>query len=111
MPNADRQKVVEELLPITKVKGDPAAGKVVFKNVCAKCHVHGTEGTRIGPDLTGMAVHPKSELLIHILDPSRSVEGNFRQYTIATKDGQVFTGFALVSDGLLSASAARFARG
>ena len=28
-----------------------------------------------------MAVHPKEELLVHILDPSRSVEGNFRVYT------------------------------
>ncbi len=92
LPNPDRQKVVEEFLPITKVKGDPAAGKVVFKNTCAKCHVHGNEGTRIGPDLTGMAVHPKEHLLIDILDPSRSVEGNFRAYTVVTKDGRVFTG-------------------
>src|SRR5262249_10900664 len=29
LPNADRQKVLEELLPITKVKGDADAGKVV----------------------------------------------------------------------------------
>ncbi|HEV3024930.1 MAG TPA: glycosyl hydrolase, partial [Pirellulales bacterium] len=59
LPNPDREKVLQELLPITKETGDPAAGKVVFKNVCAKCHVHTGEGTRIGPDLTGMAVHPK----------------------------------------------------
>jgi uncharacterized protein len=92
LPNPDRQKVVEEFLPVTKVKGDPAAGKVVFKNQCAKCHVHGGEGTRIGPDLTGMAVHPKEELLVHILDPSRSVEGNFRSYNVTTKAGRVLTG-------------------
>ena len=38
--------------------------------------------TTIGPDLTGMAVHPKEELLVHILDPRRSVEGNFRLYRV-----------------------------
>ncbi len=38
-------------------------GKQVFLKHCAKCHVHGERGTRIGPDLTGMAVHPKAELL------------------------------------------------
>jgi hypothetical protein len=54
--------------------------------------VHGKEGTRIGPDLTGMAVHPKHELLVNILDPSRSVEGNFRAYTVATEDGRVISG-------------------
>ena len=39
-----------------------------------------------------MAVHPKQELAIHILDPSRSVEGNYRAYTVATTDGRVLTG-------------------
>jgi hypothetical protein len=54
--------------------------------------MHSGEGNKIGPDLTGMAVHPKHELLIHILDPSRSVEGNFRIYTVTTVDGLVLTG-------------------
>src|SRR5262249_17257513 len=72
LPDADRQKVVEELLPLVKQTGDPALGKEMFKKHCTKCHVHSGEGTRIGPDLTGMAVHPKEELLIHIIDPSRN---------------------------------------
>ena len=53
---------------------------------CAKCHKHGGEGTQIGPDLTGFAVHPKEEILIHVLDPSRSVEGNFKLYRVVTTD-------------------------
>src|SRR5204863_143122 len=53
LPNPDRQKVIDDFVSITKEKGDAAAGKLVFKNTCAKCHVHGTEGERIGPDLTG----------------------------------------------------------
>jgi hypothetical protein len=39
-----------------------------------------------------MAVHPRHELLIHILDPSRSVEGNYRLYTVVLEDGRVLTG-------------------
>lgn len=92
LPNPDRQKVLEELRYVAEQSGDPVAGKEVFKKQCAKCHTHSGEGTRIGPDLTGMAVHPKHELLVHILDPSRSVEGNFRVYTVATTDGRVITG-------------------
>jgi putative heme-binding domain-containing protein len=92
LPNADRQKVIDELLPVTQVKGDAAAGKLVFKTHCAKCHVYGDEGERIGPDLTGMAVHPKEHLLTDILDPSRSVEGNFRVYTVATTNGVFLSG-------------------
>src|SRR6266545_197544 len=92
LPSADRQKVLGELLPITKLKGDPAAGKLVFKNACAKCHVHSGEGERIGPDLTGVAVHTKEHLLTDIIDPSRSVEGNFRVYTVTTLDGLIHVG-------------------
>jgi putative heme-binding domain-containing protein len=72
--------------------GDASRGKEVFKKECAKCHTHSGEGGKVGPDLTGMAAHPKSELLVHILDPSRSVEGNFLQYTVATRDGRVLNG-------------------
>jgi putative heme-binding domain-containing protein len=39
-----------------------------------------------------MAVHPKTELLTHILDPSRSVEGNFRAYTVVTLGGRILNG-------------------
>jgi putative heme-binding domain-containing protein len=92
LPNADRQKVLEELLPITQVTGDASAGKLVFEKQCSKCHMHSGKGNKIGPDLTGMAVHPKSELLVHIIDPSRSVEGNYRVYTVAMDDGRILTG-------------------
>jgi hypothetical protein len=92
LPNADRQKVLEELLHLAERQGDAALGKEVYKKQCSKCHVHGTEGTRIGPDLTGMAVHPKHEMLTNLIDPSRSVEGNFRVYTVVTTDGIVMNG-------------------
>lgn len=92
LPNADREKVVKELHIVTEKTGDPVAGKAMFTKNCAKCHMHSGEGNKIGPDLTGMAVHPKHELLTHIIDPSRSVEGNFRIYTVTTVDGLVLTG-------------------
>lgn len=92
LPNADRQKVIKELWATTEAKGDAAAGKLVFKRECSKCHVHSGEGSKIGPDLTGMAVHPKSQLLTEILDPNRSVESNYRTYMVATMDGRVMSG-------------------
>jgi putative membrane-bound dehydrogenase-like protein len=92
LPSPDRQKVVEKLLPLTKKIGDVEKGKAAFKTHCAKCHRHSGEGENIGPDLTGMATHPKDELLVHIMDPSRSVEGNYRVYTVTTVSGRVYTG-------------------
>jgi len=92
LPDADRQKVIDQLAPLVMKGGDVAKGKLVFTQQCAKCHMHGSEGGKVGPDLSGMGTHPREELLIHILDPSRSVEGNFTQYTLATTGGQVFNG-------------------
>jgi putative membrane-bound dehydrogenase-like protein len=92
LPDANRDKVLRALLHIAEEQGDVAAGKEMFKKHCSKCHMHGTEGKTIGPNLTGMAVHPKEELLTHIIDPSRSVEGNFRIYTVVTIDGLVING-------------------
>jgi putative membrane-bound dehydrogenase-like protein len=92
LPNADRQKVVEEFLPLIKKTGDVALGKAHFKKHCAICHTHSGDGAKIGPDLTGVAAHTKEHLLIDILDPSRSVEGNFRVYLVETKQGKTISG-------------------
>jgi len=92
LPSADRQKVIDEILPVVLAGGDAARGTLVYKEQCGKCHVHSGEGGKVGPELTGMAVHPAGELLIHILDPNRSVEGNYRAYTVTTDDGRVVTG-------------------
>ncbi len=101
MPNADRQAVLEEYLAAAHSTGDAARGKLVFTESCAKCHRHSGEGHDIGPELTGMAVHPKEELLVHILDPNRSVESNFRMYHVQTIDGLTLSGM-LVSESRTS---------
>lgn len=90
--DSNRQQVIEQYLIATQKSGDPSAGKALFTKNCAICHKHSGEGNEVGPDLTGMAVHPKEELLVHILDPSRSVEGNFRRYTLLTAGGQILAG-------------------
>ena len=95
LPNPDRQKVVDAFLPALKRHGDAVRGRTVFEQNCAKCHRHGDIGANIGPDLTGMAVRERADLAIDVLDPNRSVEGNYRQYTILTKDGRVLTGLLM----------------
>ena len=92
LPDPDRQKVIDLISPIALKPGNAAKGKIVYTQQCAKCHRHSGEGGKVGPDLTGMAAHPKTELLVNILDPSRSVEGNFVSYTVAMADGRTFNG-------------------
>ena len=92
LPDPDRQQVIDRLAPQLKEGGDAARGKLVYQQQCAKCHRYNGEGGQVGPDLSGMAAIPRHDLMIHILDPSRSVEGNFVQYTVATNDGRMLNG-------------------
>jgi putative membrane-bound dehydrogenase-like protein len=92
LPSPDRQKVLDEYTPLVEKTGDAHKGFEVFKNICAKCHRHGETGETIAPDLTGFNVHPKSKILQKMLDPNRSVEGNYRQYTVTTKAGRIVNG-------------------
>lgn len=92
MVASNRQALVNEWLPVTAIDGNLDNGIAMFKKHCALCHRHGELGVSIGPNLTGMAVHPKEEILMNVLDPSRSVENNFRTYQILTTEGAVFNG-------------------
>ncbi len=92
VPSPDRVAVLDALMKVTMQNGDLKRGKQIYTKNCANCHKHRGEGNQVGPDLTGMAVHPKAELLTHILDPSRSVEGNYRSYSVLTTDGIVMNG-------------------
>jgi putative membrane-bound dehydrogenase-like protein len=90
--SADREQIVKKLLPLAKEKGDPTRGKEVFTATCAVCHTFDGQGGKVGPDLTGVGARDRSEILIDILDPNRSVEANFRLWNITTKTGETYSG-------------------
>lgn len=76
--------------------GDAAHGKAIFfgkKAACASCHSVGTEGGRVGPDLTKIAASRSTvDLLEAIAFPSATFAREFRPYVIATQQGKVYTG-------------------
>lgn len=88
----DREKVLADYADVANAKGDPVSGKALFTKNCMVCHRYQGEGAILGPDLTGMGVHGKQQLLVHILDPSRNVEGNYQAYLVVLTDGQVLSG-------------------
>jgi hypothetical protein len=90
--SADREEIVKRLLPLAKEKGDLARGKAVYVANCAACHVFEGAGGKIGPELTGIGARDRGEILTDILDPNRSVEANFRLWTVTTKDGDAYSG-------------------
>jgi putative membrane-bound dehydrogenase-like protein len=90
--SADREQVLAEFADVAHATGSADAGKAVYTKHCANCHTIRGEGAAVGPDLTGMSVLGKEELLVHILDPSRDVEGNYHSYTVVLADGRVLSG-------------------
>ena len=90
--SADREAVIKKLLPLAKERGDAMKGKEVFATQCATCHAIGGQGGKIGPDLTGIGARDRAEVLTEILDPNRSVEANYRMWSVTTKEGDTFSG-------------------
>lgn len=89
--SADRKEIVDKLLPLAGKAGDVARGKLVYEKNCQVCHAMEGKGGVVGPDLTGIGARPKQDVMIDVLDPNRSVEGNFRQWSARTED-DVITG-------------------
>jgi hypothetical protein len=88
---ADRAAVVQKLLPAAGKTGDSHRGKEVFDANCAVCHAFNGTGGKVGPNLTGIGSREPKEILIDILDPNRSVEANYRSWSVSTGD-ETFAG-------------------
>jgi len=89
--SADRKAIVDKLIPLAGKTGDAAKGRLVYEKNCQVCHAMDGKGGVVGPDLTGIGARPKADVMIDVLDPNRSVEGNFRQWSAKTED-DVLTG-------------------
>ncbi|GAC1467639.1 MAG: hypothetical protein NVSMB9_09440 [Isosphaeraceae bacterium] len=78
--------------------GDPRVGETIFFDAkgigCVKCHSIGQKGTsRIGPDLTGLALkYDRAEIIRSVLEPSNRIANGYNPVVLATHDGKVVTG-------------------
>jgi putative membrane-bound dehydrogenase-like protein len=90
--DANRAKVLTAMLPGLDAKGDVEAGGKLFTTRCAQCHTFNGAGGKVGPELSGIGARDPKEILADIVDPNRSVEANFRMWTIDTNDGDSYSG-------------------
>ena len=90
--SAEMEATYQKLLPVAQRTGDVERGRKAFESTCMVCHALNGRGQHIGPDLTGMGVRPKAELLMEIIDPNRSVEANYRLWTVVKRDGDSISG-------------------
>ena len=90
--SAAMQTLIAQLQPVVLKTGKADHGKEVFEKNCIACHALEGKGGRIGPELTGIGARPKAEILTEILDPNRSVEANYKLWTVTQKDGESLSG-------------------
>jgi putative membrane-bound dehydrogenase-like protein len=67
-------------------------GQKLFTTTCGACHKLYGSGGSLGPDLTGAGRQNLDYLLENMLFPSAVVPAEFRQTTLALKDGRTLSG-------------------
>jgi len=90
-----RAAAIERMRPALTLTGDPMAGRELYGNLCAKCHIVGDEGKEVGPNLTDIFRKSAETLLHEIIDPNAAVDTHYIGYTIVTQDGRILNGLLL----------------
>jgi putative heme-binding domain-containing protein len=94
--NPERERVVAKMRQFLQSNhGDPAAGRKVFKNLCAQCHKIYGEGEEVGPDITVNGRGSFDQLLSNVFDPSLVIGAGYQATTVVTTRGQVLTGLVV----------------
>ncbi len=93
---ADKKEQIQKykylLTPEFMKTANPAAGRAVFAETCAKCHsLYGTGG-KIGPDLTGANRGNVDYVLQKVVDPNTAVPADYQMQLITLGDGRLVSG-------------------
>jgi len=95
----DRAKVVASYDSVPSLKGVPAHGHELFRQICGVCHRLKGDGNEVGPDLAMVADKPFDWLLISIFDPNAAVEERYQAHTIKLKSGVELSGILSAETG------------
>jgi putative heme-binding domain-containing protein len=88
----DRRQVLEKYQAALTRPRDIGKGREVYEKQCMKCHQLKGQGFLVGPDLAAAQNRPDESLLVDILDPSAAITVGFKVYTVATRNGKIYTG-------------------
>lgn len=86
---------------IANLAGDSDKGRELYfgRAACATCHLHGSEGRDIGPNLTEVGQrYDRTAILDSIINPSAAIAFGYESVVIETVDDEIFSGF-VVGDG------------
>lgn len=90
-----RAAALDRMKGAATLAGNSDAGKRLYRDRCATCHVFGGEGAEVGPNLTEIHRKGATTLLSDILDPNAAVDVEYVNYTIEDDTGEIFSGIVL----------------
>jgi putative heme-binding domain-containing protein len=92
-----------EVDKLLAMPGDAERGRKVFfelaGGLCAKCHIIGSQGIDMGPNLSTIGQkYSKTDLLDNILHPSKTIAQGYETYVVRTKaqgdkPADIYSGF------------------
>ncbi len=91
-----RQDAMQTLKALLTAEDSPPvdlpAGRLIYNDLCAKCHKLYGYGETIGPDLTGSNRDNLDYLIENVMDPSAVVDKDYRVSIVAMDDGRILSG-------------------
>jgi putative heme-binding domain-containing protein len=97
-----REEILEyQIFVPTRHRPSADAGRTHFEQLCAACHVFGTLGTTVGPDLTTITSRfTKKDILSKVLWPSRAISDPDQYATtiVELTDGRILDGLVVRED-------------
>jgi len=88
----NRKDALDKMKPATSLDGNGEKGKIVFNNQCGSCHIYGSIGNEVGPNLTEISRKSKETLLHDIVDPNAAADTKYINHKVELKNGNVHLG-------------------
>ncbi len=78
------------------LKGNIKNGHSIFKQSCAMCHqISGKDGTKYGPDLSGIRNRNKAGIMIDVIKPNKSIADGYELWMVKEKNNDLQSGIIL----------------
>jgi putative membrane-bound dehydrogenase-like protein len=87
-----KDELIARFLPQMAGPADVEEGRTIFRQACALCHQLENVGNVVGPNLNGIGSHAAGDLLIHIIDPNRTVDDEHRAWSFEMRSGTQLVG-------------------
>ena len=88
----NRKDALDKMKPAIHLDGNGAKGKIVFNNQCGSCHIYGSLGNEVGPNLTEISRKSKETLLHDIVDPNAATDTKYINHKVELKNGDIHLG-------------------